>query len=447
MRFIVCLSAGLAIIVAGLLKAFGHVPLLEAFRRTLSVVSLFLLMVGGLDGWVRFCSVKLRTDRWYFRPVDLYISGTLLLGVGLLQPVEYIGSFPLIVLVLLAFLLMVFSFGCAFNLRWRISATKFEQHCRSAGVVSGSGEPPDFIAEFSRGRAVTLYFRPRGTDRERMETERLANEYNGHFESFHECGAGSYQYDYGTGTLPGRFELTVKEAVNRAQAAAHADAAPGRGQLYIGESFSRSVVITLTEMVHLLIGGETGCGKTTVLLGLIRQLIAQCVDIVLIDAKGTDYKGIESKLKAYVFESEKFLSLITALVSKMDERYQQARTGSDDFVPLVLVVDELADVVSGKDGKEIQLGLERIAMKGRAARIHLILATQRPDVRVLDGQLRDNLPCRLIGRLKNLDMSVKLIGSGASAKLPATPGRFIWSRGLDELQVQVPLILSEGESG
>lgn len=77
-------------------------------------------------------------------------------------------------------------------------------------------------------------------------------------------------------------------------------------------------------------------------------------------------------------------------------------------MPIVVVIDELADLLGQNKGLEALL--IRLAQKGREAHIHLILATQRPDAKILEGLLRTNLPSRVAFKVQNQNESRIILG-------------------------------------
>ena len=84
---------------------------------------------------------------------------------------------------------------------------------------------------------------------------------------------------------------------------------------------------------------------------------------------------------------------------------------------IILVVDEFAELMLSKNHQIVEEKIQKIAQLGRAAGIHLILSTQRPDVNVIPGTVKSNLPCRMTFRLSSLVDSRTVIDVGGAEKL------------------------------
>jgi len=206
------------------------------------------------------------------------------------------------------------------------------------------------------------------------------------------------------------------------------------------------VVADLATMPHLLVAGTTGSGKSvglnTILLSLLYRLTpAQC-RLILVDPKVLElksYDDIPHLLSPVVTEPAKAVRALKWAVEEMERRYRMMSelsvrnlagfnekvrtaaakgkplgrriqigfdpdTGEElfeeqqlDYQPLpqiVVIVDELADLMVTV-GKEIEVLIQRLSQKSRAAGIHLIMATQRPSVDVITGVIKANLPTRI----------------------------------------------------
>jgi S-DNA-T family DNA segregation ATPase FtsK/SpoIIIE len=91
---------------------------------------------------------------------------------------------------------------------------------------------------------------------------------------------------------------------------------------------------------------------------------------------------------------------------------------SKELPYLVIIVDEFADLVLSKEGKEIETNISRLAAKARASGIHIILATQRPSTDVITGVIKANFPTRVSFRVtSNIDSRVVLDAMGADKLL------------------------------
>ncbi len=98
------------------------------------------------------------------------------------------------------------------------------------------------------------------------------------------------------------------------------------------------------------------------------------------------------------------------------------------------------------NSKEIQAArgiLSRIARLGRAVGVHLVVATQRPDTRALDSQVKANLTGVICFQMMNDASSISVLGVGRASDLPRVPGSAIWKNGMDMLEVQTPFLGAE----
>jgi len=166
----------------------------------------------------------------------------------------------------------------------------------------------------------------------------------------------------------------------------------------------------LTDLVHLLVAGTTGSGKTVFLHSLIYQLIKKDIELYLIDGKnGFEFGKYEYNANV-VIDNEEIVPTINNIIEKMESRYSQ------DIIerskPIIIVVDEFVDLIMQK--KVIEDLFVRLAQKGRGAKIHLILATQRPDSNILKGVLRSNIPSRIAFKVqKSTESKIILDETGA----------------------------------
>lgn len=161
------------------------------------------------------------------------------------------------------------------------------------------------------------------------------------------------------------------------------------------------VIFDLESAPHLLVGGTTGQGKSVFMNALILSLMQSGADFRLMigDGKGEDlapFYGNSKRLlnspdvTAIETEVDGIAQQVQWLAAEMDTRF---KTGNKPF-PIVLVIDELADLVmQDKDGAIVN-ALARIAQKGRSAQIHLVIGTQYPSADILPPVLRMNIPSR-----------------------------------------------------
>ncbi|OJW75234.1 MAG: cell division protein FtsK [Sphingomonadales bacterium 63-6] len=228
------------------------------------------------------------------------------------------------------------------------------------------------------------------------------------------------------------------------------------------------IVADLASMPHLLVAGTTGSGKSVglncILLSLLYRFTPRELRMILIDPKVLElksYDDIPHLLAPVVTEPHKSIRALKWAVEEMERRYRMmssigARnlngfnervttaiakgkplgrrvqigfdpdTGEELFeeeqldyetLPMiVLIVDELADLMVTV-GKEIEVLIQRLSQKSRAAGIHLIMATQRPSVDVITGVIKANLPTRISFNVTSRIDSRTILGEQGAEQL------------------------------
>lgn len=251
----------------------------------------------------------------------------------------------------------------------------------------------------------------------------------------------------------------------------------------LGRDISNGLVTAdLAKMPHLLIAGSTGSGKSVAINVILTSLLMNClpeqVKLVLIDPKKVElgmYHDLPHLLTPVVTEPRKAAVTLEKVVAKMQQRYEIfAQTGQRNLTGynkmaakdpanyeqmpyIVVVVDELADLMM-TTGNEVEAAITRIAQMGRAAGIHLILATQRPSVDVITGIIKANVPSRMAFAVSSgtdsrtiIDQvgAEKLLGRGDMLYLPMgqnkpsrVQGAYIYD---EDVQNVVDFIKSQAE--
>ncbi len=224
----------------------------------------------------------------------------------------------------------------------------------------------------------------------------------------------------------------------------------------VGKDISgQAVVGNLAKMPHLLIAGTTGSGKSVMTNSLLTSLLYRNspsdLKLIIIDPKQVEmaqYEDIPHLLTPVITSIEKALSALKWAVNEMERRYslmseekvknigdynaKMAKTGGKivmndaDGNPqkheggkmpyIIVVVDEMADLMM-MAGKELEMLIVRIAQKGRASGIHLVLATQRPEVKVVTGLIKANIPGRIAFAVNNNIDSRVMLDMGGAEKL------------------------------
>lgn len=182
----------------------------------------------------------------------------------------------------------------------------------------------------------------------------------------------------------------------------------------------KQVWMDLAQNPHMIIAGTTGSGKSTLLHNIIGNLFNynDCF-MYLVDPKNIEFHEYEDRIRQGVHVSYTYddaLFIVQSLIETMEERYRLMRDGSpvDSFPYIVLMIDEFADLIM--QDKEFQFfdKLCRLAQKCRAARISIILSTQRPSVNIINGSIKANFPARIACKVaSHVDSKVVLDSSGA----------------------------------
>ena len=196
----------------------------------------------------------------------------------------------------------------------------------------------------------------------------------------------------------------------------------------------QSLALDLAAMPHLLIAGATGSGKSVCINSLVASLLMTRppdeLRMIMVDPKRvelTPFNGIPHLVMPVIVEPDDVQPALRGLINEMSRRYKlmeemgvrniagyNAKAG-EPMCFLVLIVDELADLMM-TGGLEVEQQLVRLAQLGRAAGIHMVLATQRPSVKVVTGLLKANVPARVAFAVASqVDSRVILDGAGAEA--------------------------------
>lgn len=184
--------------------------------------------------------------------------------------------------------------------------------------------------------------------------------------------------------------------------------------LYAGVDVTGAdVVFDLVSAPHLLVGGTTNSGKSVCLHSFILSLLlrfknSDSLQLALIDPKQVEFAPYSKLPNLYggeiITEVSRSREVLSELVAEMDSRYAafnrlgvvniaEARRKGQRLASIVVFIEEMADLVMQDDN--IEPLIARLAQKARAAGIHLILATQRPDSATFSGLIRSNIPARV----------------------------------------------------
>ena len=206
-----------------------------------------------------------------------------------------------------------------------------------------------------------------------------------------------------------------------------------------GKSISGDVLFAdLADFPHMLVAGTTGSGKSIFVHATIVSLIMRCkpeeLKLVMVDPKKVEmsyYEDIPHLLCPVISDVSKTLLCFNKLVDEMERRYNlfqanrvrdikgfNAYAKTKDLQPLpyiVVFIDEYADLI--ESCKELRTPVVRLVQKARAAGIHLVIATQRPSVNVIDGVIKGNVSTRVALMCASSVDSMTVIGEGGAEKL------------------------------
>ena len=231
---------------------------------------------------------------------------------------------------------------------------------------------------------------------------------------------------------------------------------PSKVSFAVGKDIGgKCIVGNIAKLPHLLIAGTTGSGKSVCTNSLIISLLYKAspeeVRLIMVDPKMVElgiYNGIPHLLIPVVTDPKKAAGALQWAVTEMMKRYRTfaevgvrdlasynakaAQTeGMEKMPQVVVVIDELADLMLVA-AKEVEESICRVAQMGRAAGMHLIIATQRPSADVITGLMKANIPSRIAFAVASamesriiLDTqgAEKLVGRGDMLYFPLGSGK------------------------
>jgi S-DNA-T family DNA segregation ATPase FtsK/SpoIIIE len=189
--------------------------------------------------------------------------------------------------------------------------------------------------------------------------------------------------------------------------------------MLLGESDEgRKLWMDMNNNPHLLIAGSTGSGKST----LLHTLIANCIMLDTVRWRNVwIYLNDPKRIEFQDYRSEELsgvvLNQLEGLSAMMERRYREMgeigmRSIEEDpkKIPLVLcIIDEVADLMIQDKGHKLETLIVKLAQKGRAAGIFMVLATQRPSVSVITGLIKANFPGRIACKTASKTDSVVIL--------------------------------------
>ena len=227
--------------------------------------------------------------------------------------------------------------------------------------------------------------------------------------------------------VPGKISIVGIEVPNRAVTTVSLrevidspefNKSKSKSSFAVGKDIGGSCIIgNIAKMPHMLIAGTTGSGKSVCMNSIIISLLYKAgpedVKLIMIDPKMVElanYNGIPHLMIPVVTDPKKAAGSLQWAVTEMMRRYKTmsdagvrdlesfnsiiVSEGGVKIPQLIVIIDELADLMLVA-AKEVEDSICRIAQMGRAAGIHLVIATQRPSADVITGLMKANIPSRI----------------------------------------------------
>ena len=228
--------------------------------------------------------------------------------------------------------------------------------------------------------------------------------------------------------VPGKISVVGIEVPNRAVTTVSLrevidsnefNKANSKSSFAVGKDIGGNCIVgNISKLPHMLIAGTTGSGKSVCMNSIIISLLYKAspddVKLIMVDPKMVElgiYNGIPHLLIPVVTDPKKAAGSLQWAVTEMMRRYKtmsdagvrdlesynsivEAEEEGTKLPQIVVIIDELADLMLVA-AKEVEESICRIAQMGRAAGIHLIIATQRPSADVITGLMKANIPSRI----------------------------------------------------
>lgn len=209
----------------------------------------------------------------------------------------------------------------------------------------------------------------------------------------------------------------------------------------LGISYNGYITIDLDRDAHVLIAGETGSGKSNILKLLVYQSLVKNYDVTLIDFKrGVSFSNFSNMVKI-VYEYEQAAATLEEVVEETKRRLDLFRSTKVDNITNynkittlknlnreIIFIDELAELLNTRDkelSNRLYDALETLTRLSRAAGIHLVIGIQRPDANTVNGQIKNNISCRVCGRFVDKEPSRIMLNCDDASRLANIKGRFL----------------------
>ncbi len=251
----------------------------------------------------------------------------------------------------------------------------------------------------------------------------------------------------------------------------------------LGRSISGKAVFgNLAKMPHILVAGTTGSGKSVTIHSMITSLLYRNgpddLKFIMVDPKRVEltlYKNIPHLLTPVITDAKKCILALKWAAKEMNRRYdileeevvrdiesyhsnvltktskkvKKNADGTEEIIDndrmpyIVIVIDELADIMSSYP-RELESAIVRLAQMSRAVGIHLIISTQRPEVNVITGLIKANIPARVALKVSSQIDSRTILDTGGAEKLLGA-GDMLYSSGEAQPERLQSAFISENE--
>jgi S-DNA-T family DNA segregation ATPase FtsK/SpoIIIE len=331
---------------------------------------------------------------------------------------------------------------------------RIQESFEAIGLKNALGVTPKLVSRKRNDQwSETYVFHANSVSLEQWEAKRSSLEtvLNSEIESITRCRDLNFiAVKTTTKTLPNF--VSFKELASVAP--------PLEGSFFVGDSKTGLIMAKLEDLPHLLIAGTTGGGKSVFFKQVISCLLKSTsgYQFYLIDLK----RGLEAKdfsdtpNVAIAKDIHEAVLMLEAVHREMEKRFKyleqkgfkKMKPERDLMDRLVVAVDEAGELYAEKSKFDDDYDLSQRAQKitnslarlGRAAGIHLILATQKVNKESINTIIQENISARLCFKMNTLQGSLQMLGSKDALDLPSTPGRAIWQHGLTQTTVQVPYL-------
>jgi len=228
--------------------------------------------------------------------------------------------------------------------------------------------------------------------------------------------------------------------------------------------FGTPVFADLLKMPHLLVAGATGSGKSVSINSMVMSILYKAtpaeVKMLMVDPKLLElsaYEEIPHLISPVITNPKEAAEALKKMVIEMERRYRILAEGAarnienynkrvkdeeEQLAYIIVIIDELADLMFTA-ASDVEDSIARLAQMGRAAGIHLILATQRPSVDVITGIIKANFPARISFQVSSKVDSRTILDSHGAEQLLGKGDMLLMFPGARIIRVHGALITEE----